>query len=151
MHKPSTFCLTLFAVFSGVLSAQSFPDGPGKDVFLAVCSSCHAPDHVIGKSWTKPQWTAKVLEMLQEEPDVVQSDRDKIVEYLSKNFPAAKVNVNRASAKELASSLDLSSKDAEAIIGYREKAGSFKTLEDLKKVPGVDPMKVETLKERLEF
>ena len=151
MRKLSTTCLTLFGAFSGVVSAQSFPDGPGKDVFLAVCSSCHAPDHVIGKSWTKPQWAAKVLEMLQEEPDVVQADRDKIVEYLSKTFPAAKVNVNKATAKELASSLDLPSKDAEAIIGYREKTGSFKTLEDLKKVPGMDAVKVETLRERLEF
>jgi competence protein ComEA len=81
------------ALLTGSAAGQSFPDGPGKDVFLAVCSSCHDPAHVIGKRWDKTQWTAKVLEMLQEEPDVTQANREAIIEYLAKNFgPAAKTN-----------------------------------------------------------
>jgi competence protein ComEA len=82
-----------FALVTGSAADESIPDGPGKDVFLAVCSSCHDPAHVIGKRWDKTQWTAKVLEMLQEEPDVTQANREAIIEYLAKNFgPATKTN-----------------------------------------------------------
>jgi competence protein ComEA len=41
--------------------------------------------------------------------------------------------------------------DAEAIVRYREEKGSFKTLDDLKKVPGIDPGKLEAKKASLEF
>jgi competence protein ComEA len=132
-----------------VLFAQSFPEGAGKETFESVCSLCHDPSHVVGKQWTKAEWKAKVLEMLQEETDVSQADRDSIVEYLAMNFPK-KVNVNKALAKELAAVLDLSAKDAEAIVQHREKV-SFKTADDLKKVPGIDTAKIEASKARLEF
>jgi competence protein ComEA len=131
-------------------AAQSLPEGPGKDLVELICSSCHSTERIAAKQWTKPQWQAKVLEMLQEEPDVTQPERDKIVEYLAKTFPA-KVNVNKAEAKELETALDLSTENAAAIVQYREKNGSFKTLDDLKKVPGVDAGRVESKKDQLVF
>ncbi len=88
--------------------------------------------------------------MLQEETDVTQPERDKIVEYLAKAFPA-KVNVNKAEAKELQTALDLSSEESTAIIQYREKNGAFKTLDDLKKVPGLDAAKLESKQDLLVF
>ncbi len=115
-----------------------------------ICSSCHSTERIINKQWTKPQWQAKVLEMLQEEPDVTQPERDKIVEYLARSFPA-KVNVNKADAKELETGLELSAENAAAIVRYREQKGDFKTLDDLKKVPGLDAAKIESRKDRLEF
>jgi hypothetical protein len=42
---------------------------------------------VVAKRATKPEWQDKVLEMLQEDPDITQQERDRIVEYLAKNFP----------------------------------------------------------------
>jgi hypothetical protein len=79
-------------------TAQSLPEGPGKELAEVICSSCHSTERIVTKQWTKPQWQAKVLEMLQEELDVTQPERDKIVEYLAKSFPA-KVNVNKAESK----------------------------------------------------
>jgi competence protein ComEA len=90
--------------------------------------------------------------MLQEEPDVTPKEMAAIVEYLSANFkPGGKIYVNRATAKDLETALDLSSRDAEAVARYREEQGSFKTLDDLKKVPGLEVAKIEARKDRLAF
>ena len=121
-------------------------------MFESVCSLCHTPDTAVGKHWTRTQWEAKVTEMLQEEPDVTAQEREAIVEYLSTNFkPGGKIYVNRAAAKDLAISLDLSTREADAIVHRREENGAFKTLDDLKNVPGMDSAKIEATKDRLVF
>ena len=77
-----------------------------------------------------------------------------ITDYLTKNFPAEeipKINVNEAKAIDLESGLTLRRSQAAAIIEYRTKHGPFKSLEDLKKVPGVDAAKIEAKKDRLMF
>ena len=101
---------------------------------------------------TRPQWELKVIEMLQEEPGVTAEERSTIVEYLSANFkPGGKIYVNYAAAGDLATALELSTVDAVAIVRHREEKGGFKTLDDLKKVPGLDAAKIEAKKDRLEF
>jgi competence ComEA-like helix-hairpin-helix protein len=130
--------------------AQSLPEGPGKDLVEAVCTACHDPARIIAKQATKAEWQAKILEMLQECPDVTQDERNQIAVYLAKNFPKH-VNVNAAPAKELESVLEVSSTEAEAVVRYREEKGAFHSAEDLKKVPGFDSAKVEAIRNRLEF
>jgi competence protein ComEA len=131
-------------------NAQGLPDGPGKDLVDAICSECHTTERIAAQQLTKPQWADKVLEMLQEAPDVKQSERDKIVEYLAKNFPAH-ANVNKDLAKELQAALEISPESAAAIVRYRQQNGSFKTLDDLKKVPGVDTAKLDAKREMIDF
>ncbi len=116
-----------------------------------VCSMCHSPNAVIGKQGTKQWWQSKVTEMLQEVTDVPDSDVDAIVAYLAKNFPVVKINVNKATAKEIESGLELTGAESVAIVAYRGAHGNFKTLDDLKKVPGLDAVKIESKKDRLEF
>jgi competence protein ComEA len=85
----------------------------------------------------------------------VGSDEDftEIVDYLVKNFPPStvKVNMNKASASEIESQLGFSSKQAEDIVAYREKAGSFKTPEDIKRVPQMDAKEVDARRNRMTF
>jgi competence protein ComEA len=133
------------------LCAQTLPDGPGKETFEMVCSMCHSPDAVIGKQGTKQWWQSKVTEMLQEETDIPASDVDTIVAYLARNFPIVKINVNKAGAKELETGLELTAKESEAIVQYRQAKGNFKTMDDLKKVPGLDAVKIESKKDRVEY
>jgi competence protein ComEA len=142
------FILCLVAVGA---CAQTLPDGPGKETFQMVCSMCHSPTAVIGQQGTKQWWQAKVTEMLQEVTDVPDSDVDTIVYYLAKNFPVVKINVNKASAKDLETGLELTAKESESIVSYRQANGNFKTIEDLKKVPGLDAVKIESKKGRLDF
>lgn len=130
---------------------RTLPDAPGKETFVMVCSMCHAPDAVIGKQGTKQWWQSKVTEMLQEVTDIPDSDVDAIVGYLAKNFPIVKINVNQASAKDLETGLELTSKESEAIVQYRAAKGNFKTVDDLKKVPGLDAVKIESKKDRVGF
>ncbi len=112
---------------------------------------CHSPTAVIGQQGSKQWWQSKVSEMLQEVTDVPDSDIDAIVNYLAKNFPVVKINVNKASAKDLETGLELTAKESEAIVQYRGANGNFKTLDDLKKVPGLDAVKIESKKDRLDF
>jgi len=116
----------------------------------AICSECHTTERIASQQLTKPQWADKVLEMLQEAPDVKQSERDTIVEYLAKNFPAH-ANVNKADAKELQATLEISAESASGIVNYRRQNGSFKTLDDLKKVPGVDAAKLDAKRDIIDF
>jgi competence protein ComEA len=131
-------------------SAEGLPDGPGKDLVEAICSDCHTTERIAAQQLTRPQWADKVLEMLQEAPDVKQSERDTIVEYLAKSFPA-RANVNQAAAKELQAVLEISPESAAAIVRYRQQKGSFKTFDDLKKVPGVDAAKLDAKREIITY
>ena len=150
--------IVIFAlVFTPGVRGQSektpaLPDGPGKDTFVSVCSLCHSPTAPLGKQWTRQEWELKVIEMLQEEPDVTREERTAIVDYLAANFrPGGKIYINYATAKDLESALEIPPAAAEAIVGYRKAQGDFKTFDDLKKVPSIDSPKLEARKDRLVF
>lgn len=51
--------------------------------------------------------------------------------------PAAKINLNSASAAELDALSGIGPRKAAAIVDFREKSGRFSRIEDLKKVPGI--------------
>jgi competence protein ComEA len=59
--------------------------------------------------------------------------------------------VNTANSVEFESVLLLLRKQAAAVIDYRQKHGPFKSIEDLKKVPGIDAKKIDAEKDRLYF
>ena len=106
----------------------------------------------MGKQWTKAQWEAKVIEMLQEEPDVTAPERTAIIEYLAANFrPGGKIYINKAAAKDLVTALEISVQEAESIVRYRQEKGDFKSLDDLKNIPGFDVAKIASKKDRLQF
>ena len=55
-----------------------------------------------------------------------------------------RVSINHASAEELAKALNgVGLKKAQAIVSYREEYGPFKTVDDLKQVPGMGNSLVE--------
>ena len=61
----------------------------------------------------------------------------------------AKVNINTATADELASLNGIGKVKAEAIVAYRTANGKFKAIEDLKKVTGIGDKTIEKLKGEL--
>jgi hypothetical protein len=79
--------ILLLVAVAGAQSPPTLPEGPGKDLVEAVCTACHSLERVVAKRATKAEWQDKVLEMLQEDPDITQQERDQIVEYLAKSFP----------------------------------------------------------------
>ena len=134
--------------------AQDLPDGPGKEVFNRVCTQCHGLDQIVELKQTKAEWSALVDTMVQYGAVAKDEEFDVIIDYLAKNFGKAaadKIKVNKATAKEIETGLALTTKEAEAIVQYRQKNGDFKNLQDLLKVTGVDGKKIDAAKDKIEF
>lgn len=144
-------------LFPGLARAQDFPDGPGKDDLVSICSQCHGIEAIPDLKYTRQGWQALVEQMQGNGANGTAQQFEAIVDYLTKNFgpdkaPAAdKVNVNTATSGEIEQRLGLATKEAAAIVAYRTKNGNFKTLDDLKKVDGVDAKKLDAAKDRVAF
>ena len=63
----------------------------------------------------------------------------------------AKVNVNTATAEELASVPGITQARAEKIVEYREQNGPFSSPDDLKNIDGIGGKLIESIKDELEF
>lgn len=130
------------------------PDGPGKDATVKVCGTCHEPNRVAAFRLTRDGWEATVADMKWRGAQGTDEELAAIVEYLAANFlgeAAPKLNMNRATSIELESVLSLLRKEAAAVIAYRDKAGGFKAIDDLRRVPGLDFKKIQAGKDRILF
>jgi competence protein ComEA len=132
---------------------DEWPAGPGKQIFLQTCSSCHSAENVIGHNQDSSGWTDTLNQMIQNGAQGSDDDFSAVLQYLVTNFGPMppKVNVNKATAMNFRSWLGMPEKEAEAIVAYRAKNGDYKSLDDLKKVPGVDPNYIDSEKDLLTF
>ena len=96
---------------------------------------------------TKEAWKKTIAKMVDRGAEGTDEQFDAIIAYLAKNF--GRVNVNKATADEIVSGIDFSSKEAEAIVAYREKNGPYKEWKDLAKVEGLDAAKVDAKKNHI--
>jgi competence protein ComEA len=150
--------LTLFTGGEWIRSAASvdkpLPDGPGKTETQKLCSQCHDMDRSVSLRQDRAGWRRTIEKMLAFGAKASDQEFNAVLDYLATNFPAddvPKIKVNTAAAIEFESGLSLRRSQAAAIIRYREKNGPFKSIEDLKKVPGMDVEKIEAKKDRLTF
>lgn len=134
--------------------AQTLPPGPGEAETERMCKQCHELARVTSLHQDRDAWNATMAKMKAYGMKASDEDYALVLDYLSKNFPAAavsKVNVNTATAIELESGLTLRRSQSAAIIAYREKHGPFKSLDDLKKVPLMDAAYLDEKKDRIAF
>lgn len=158
--------LICFAILGAAALAQDLPPGDGRDIVKEQCGSCHALKVVTAKKATKEEWSHVVDQMISRGAEIEDEDFETVVRYLSKNFgPAAAsstateespakngpVQVNTATAPELAAALDIPESQSASIVAYRQQNGNFKDWHDLEKVPGIDEKKIESNKDRLVF
>ena len=128
------------------------PEGPGKATYESVCSLCHSPNAPAGKQWDRERWELKVIEMLQEEPEVTADERKVIVDYLATTFkPGGRIYINLAGAADLAKLLDVPLAEAETLVKHRADKGPFTSVEAVKGVPGINAAKVDAKARELEF
>jgi competence ComEA-like helix-hairpin-helix protein len=152
MNRPAL--LFAFLVASTTLvQAQDLPAGKGKELVENTCGSCHGLDIVVAQRGTKDAWASIVDSMVSRGATGTPEELATIVDYLAKNFPAAgaKTNVNKATAMDLQTQLELTAKDSEAIVKYRTDHGNFKDWDSLAKVPGVDTAKLTAKKDSIVF
>ena len=129
-------------------------DMPGKSAAARVCIQCHEYERSIAPRQNRAGWQATMDKMIALGAKGTQKEFDDILDFLATTYPGeeiAKLKVNEARAVEFESVLSLPRSQAAAIVAYRTKNGDFKSLEDLKKVPGVDAAKIEARKDRLQF
>ncbi len=153
------FCLLsvliLTSTSAATAQALSLPPGAGKVTTEKVCGACHGAELMIGRQETRETWGAITDDMVQRGAQGTPEEFYEVVDYLATNFsktsPVTKVNVNQLTAKDLGKVLRLPEEQAAAIVKYREEKGSFKSIEELAKVPGVDAAKITASKNRLAF
>ena len=152
--------INVSVILSVILSGQTpsgkvsekvskFPDGPGKAALLKVCSDCHGPESAVGQLKTRQEWSKTLDEMAANGAEGTDEEWNQILEYLDRNFSL--ILVNKIDAKQLAYTMDVPEAIAEAIVKYRDEQGRFATIDDLKKIPGLDAAKVEARKDRFIF
>lgn len=127
----------------------TLPDAPGKQVLVRICASCHEIETVIGSRRTKLGWRQNVDDMISRGAEGSEEDMDAVVAYLTAYF--GKVNVNTATVQDLVKVLELSGKEAQAIVSYREKNTKIKDFEELKNVPGVSAEKLQAKRGLIAF
>jgi len=142
-------------VAAAASAAKEMPDGPGKQIILRECTACHLPDHFTKYLHTPEEWTAILIRMGGRVRSISKDELDTVTKYFVTKYPkvdvAGKVNVNRATAAELQSQLSLTAEEADAVVKYRERHGTFREWGELLAIYGVDGRKIEALKDRMSF
>jgi competence protein ComEA len=145
--------LIAFSTSSAMAQAQ-LPAGPGHDETVKVCGKCHAAEQAASLRQSRTGWEETISKMVSMGSEGTDEEYEAILKYLTTNFgpEAAKpININNASPAELEAALGLTRTESAAVIQYRTDKGNFKSIDDLKQVPGLDFKKVEAKKARLAF
>jgi hypothetical protein len=69
---------------------KAYPDGPGKEVFIRVCTRCHEAANTTKLRLTRRQWQGKVYAQADRGAEASGEELDQIVDYLARNFGAEK-------------------------------------------------------------
>jgi competence protein ComEA len=139
---------------AGAWAQVQLSEGPGRAETEKLCKQCHELERAVSLRQDRAGWQATIGKMVNLGMQGTDKEIAAVLDYLSKEYPGEevpKLNVNEAQAIEFESRLSLRRSQAAAIIEYRTKHGPFKSIEDLKKVPGIDVAKIEAKKDRLVF
>ena len=149
----AAFLIPVLAISLTLAQAQDMPAGKGKELVENSCGSCHGLDVIVAQHATKDGWASIVDYMVSRGATGTPEEIQTIVDYLAKSFPAlpSKTNVNKASSMDLQTQLELSAKDADAIVKYRTDHGDYKDWDGLAKVPGIDTAKLTAKKDSIVF
>jgi competence ComEA-like helix-hairpin-helix protein len=113
------------------------------------CVSCHPIADItkVRKTWA--DWNNTVVRMAALG---IEADEDQLTAvklYMTRYYGL--VNVNIARASELSAVLGLSTKEAAAVVAYREAHGDFADVNALTKVDGIDKAKITDAADAVRF
>jgi competence ComEA-like helix-hairpin-helix protein len=136
-------------------AAAGMPEGPGKQVILRECTTCHLPDHFTKYRHSNEEWQAIVIRMAARTRSITKEETETVQKYLAMNFPkledSSKLNVNKATVQDIVARLGLTPDEAQAIIDYRQRHGTFREWGELLAIYGVDGRRIEAVKDRMSF
>ena len=128
--------------------APARTEAADKADFEAVCGACHTSS-LVSDIRTETEWKDTVELMVSLGAEGTGEQMEAVMRVLLRTL--TKVNVNTAPATQLPLVLDVSEATAQAVVKYRAEHGKFKSLADLKRVPGIDAAKLEARKDRVAF
>jgi len=140
-------------LLSGVVVAQvQLPDAPGKDETVRTCGTCHEVERATAVRLNREGWQDTIAKMVDLGATGSDEELAKVLDYLAEHFKGEAprpLNLNTANAIELESIVGLLRKESAAWIAHRKTVGLCKSLDDLKKVPGVPFKKIDERRDRL--
>ena len=99
---------------------------------------------------TREGWEEVIADMIKRGAKGTDEEFGAVLEYLATHFlgeAPRPLNINRATNIELESVAGLTRKEAAAVLAYLDKVGVCKSLDELKKVPGLDYKKIDARKD----
>jgi competence protein ComEA len=128
---------------------RALPPGEGRETVITICGDCHGPEVVGSQRRTRVEWETLIEDMAARNAVATDEEKTIILTYTLHNF--GRVNINIATAEDVAQIVQLKPAEASAILDYRQKSGEFKTLDDLRNVPGLDFARIQERKDRIGF
>jgi competence protein ComEA len=145
--------LGVLVALARVVGAQAgkvvLPEAEGRSAVIELCGGCHDVAATVEKRKTQKDWRASVADMRAKGATPTDDEAKVIADYMTRYFGL--VDVNKAGVNEIKAVLGLTDKDAQAIVGYRDGHGAFATLDDLKKVDGIEAATLEREKASIVF
>ena len=136
-------------------NAADLPEGKGKELILRACIGCHKAEEISVYRFTKDEYQTIVYRMGERGAQATRTELDVIAAYLFENFPKiedpTKINVNKATAREIATGLGLTAQEAQAVVKYRDRHGDYHAWGDLLIIYGVDGKKIAAAKDKISF
>ena len=120
-----------------------------KATFESLCSDCHEAKLIAGALRTPLEWDDVLNTMQSYGAAGSPGQFAQVRRFVLRAY--GKANVNKAPAGDLAPVLDISAELAESVVAFREKNGTFTSLDDLKHVPGMEAAQVDARKTRVVF
>jgi competence protein ComEA len=130
-------------------SQDRFPDGTGKQELLKVCGGCHDAEIVLSHLQTPTEWGDTFQKMVDVGAEASADEWRAIEQYIDANL--ALIAINKSPASELQLTMSVTPDVAAAIVKQRQENGAFKSLDDVKKVAGLDASKIDAWKKRFVF
>ena len=147
--------IAALALLAPHVRADDLPEGKGKELILRACVGCHKAEEIAVYRFTKDEYQTIVYRMGDRGAQATRPELDVIANYLFANFPkvedATKINVNKATAQQIATGLNLTEAEAAAVVSYRERHGDFHAWGDLLIIYGVDGKKIAAVKDKISF
>jgi len=132
--------------------AKNLPSGEGKDAVVKICLGCHGTGNFRQLRLNQDGWSDKVADMVEKGAQASDAETAAVITYLAANFgPDSRIYVNTAPFQEIKAVFQLTAKETQAMVNYRQQNGEFHTLADLHKIPGVPADKIEAQKDRIAF
>ncbi len=143
--------LAIAATLSASDNAKQLPEGAGRAVTQRLCGACHGFGNFVRRRETRDGWNTVIEDMIRRGAKGEEEEWAEVSDYLVAQFAPITVNVNQAAAEAIAEALTLKPEQAKAIVKHREAHGTFKSIEDLQKVPGLNPSALEAKRNSIEF